>query len=280
MKIAVLSGKGGTGKTFVAVNLAATAGRGSYIDCDVEEPNGRLFFTPQPLKTLPVTTFVPTFDLTKCDGCRRCVDFCHFHALGFVRRQPRLFADLCHACGGCQLVCGSQAVGRRPVVLGELEIGRWRQLQVITGQLLPGKHTGVPVIRAALQHADPDSGWTFIDCPPGSACPVMESLQPADYCILVAEPTAFGLHNLQMVHQLAQLLQKPCGVVINKAGDTPYQPLEDFCTAYNLPVLARIPFARQRAGQIADGQIAVLQDHSLAQLFAGLLERIASEVTP
>jgi len=272
MKIAVLSGKGGAGKTFVAVNLAAAANRAVYIDCDVEEPNGHLFFKPEACTETTVTTPLPQFDADKCIGCRKCVDFCRFNALIFIRNLPRVFSEVCHACGGCSLVCPTDAVTETARPVGHIIQGRHKGVQVISGFLNPGEASGIPVIEAAIAAADPASPLTILDCPPGSACSVMESVSDSDYCILVAEPTAFGFHNFRMVHELAALLGKPCGVVINKQ-DTPYPPLEEYCAEQGLPILARFPYSRQLAELTAQGRIAAEENKDCALLFSRILQQ-------
>ena len=216
MKIAVLSGKGGAGKTFTAVNLAAAAEKSVYIDCDVEEPNGHLFFKPQEIQKEEVTTKLPEFDPEKCNGCKACVELCKFHALIYIKEKPKVFQEVCHACGGCSLVCPNQAVREKERQVGMLEMGSHGDIRVITGILNLGEASAVPVIKKALQKGNSKEKNIIIDCPPGSACSVMESIEDADYCLLVAEPTAFGFHNFCMVHELAGILGKPCGVVINK----------------------------------------------------------------
>ncbi len=271
MKIAVLSGKGGAGKTMVAVNLAVTAGKATYIDCDVEEPNGRLFLKPEPVSREPVCTLLPEFDSEKCTGCRECVSHCQFHALIYIREKPQVFPEVCHSCGLCSMVCPEGAVREVPKVVGQVETGRRGETTVVTGILNPGEASGIPVIHRALEKAGEET--TIIDCPPGSACSVMESIQGADYCLLVAEPTAFGFHNFQMVHTLATLLKKPCGVVINKM-EAPYEPLERFCTEKGLAVLARIPYTRQGAKAISEGQLLSSADPETAALFRGILRQI------
>ena len=210
MKIACLSGKGGAGKTLTAVNLAAAAEKAVYIDCDVEEPNGRLFFRPDHVVTETVCSLLPEFDAGACTGCRECVQFCRFHALMYVKDKPMVFSEVCHSCGGCSLVCPKKAITEKKKPIGILETGDSQTVRVVTGILNPGEASGVPVIREALKKAE---GLTIIDCPPGSACSVMESVMDADFCILVAEPTAFGFHNFQMVCQLVSLLGKKmrCG---------------------------------------------------------------------
>ena len=270
MKIACLSGKGGAGKTFVAVNLAAAAGACTYLDCDVEEPNGRLFFQPDGVETRTVSTLLPAFDAQKCDGCKQCVQACRFHALIYIREKPMVFPEVCHNCGLCGMVCPQQAVTEMPKPIGTLEIGRHREVTVVTGILNPGEASGVPVIRQVLGQA---GERTILDCPPGSACSVMESITDADYCVLVVEPTAFGLHNFRMVYELASLLGKPCGVVINKQTE-PYEPLEAFCREHHLPVLERFGYDPALAAQLANAQIAVEQNPELRQRFEKLLDRI------
>lgn len=270
MKIACLSGKGGAGKTFVAVNLAAAAGKCTYIDCDVEEPNGRLFWKPEEVKREIVSTAIPIFDQEKCSGCRKCVDACRFHALMYIKEKPMLFSEICHNCGLCRMVCPENAVAESEKPVGILEIGHHGTIRVVSGILNPGEVSGVPVIRQALKQS---GELTILDCPPGSACSVMETIMDADICVLVVEPTAFGFHNFQMVYELAGLLKKPCVVVINKEMER-YEPLEQFCKEKNLPVLERISYDPKLSEQIAADQIAVECFPDVAVRFQNLLERI------
>lgn len=270
MKIAVLSGKGGAGKTFVAVNLASAAGRAVYIDCDVEEPNGRLFWKPEDVRVTPVGTLLPSFDAAGCTGCKKCVEFCRFHALLYIREKPMVFPEVCHSCGGCRIVCPEDAIRETPRQIGTLEEGRHGGVKVVTGILSPGEASGIPVIRQALKQAE---GLTVIDCPPGSACGVMESVMGADCCVLAAEPTAFGFHNFKMVHELAALLQKPCGVVVNKQA-APYPPLEDYCRDSGLPILDRIAYDPELGNLLADNRIAAEESPTWGERFRALLEKI------
>lgn len=271
MKIACLSGKGGAGKTLVAVNLAAAAGKATYIDCDVEEPNGRLFWKPQEVKEKVVSTLLPEFDSKKCTGCKKCVEFCRFHALMYVKEKPMVFSEVCHSCGGCKMVCPEGAITEKPKEIGHLELGVSGNIRVVTGVLNPGEASGVPVIREALQHGTEE--LVIIDCPPGSACSVMESVMDADFCVLVVEPTAFGFHNFQMVYELVTLLGKNCGVVINKQEEV-YQPLEDFCIEKQIPVLARIPYDKEIAAQAAEGEIVSYKNDNIRDVFREVLQKI------
>ncbi|MCD8121013.1 MAG: 4Fe-4S binding protein [Clostridiales bacterium] len=270
MKIAVLSGKGGAGKTYVAVNLAAVAGKCTYIDCDVEEPNGRLFWKPEDVQCATVSTLLPVFDAAKCTGCKEYVNACRFHALMYVREKPMVFSDVCHSCGLCQMVCPRQAITKAEKPIGVLEMGHHEAVTVVTGILNPSEASGIPVIRQALQQT---GNMTVLDCPPGSACSVMESIMDADYCVLVVEPTAFGFHNFQMVYELASLLKKKCGVVINKQTDV-YAPLEQFCRANRLPVLARIPYDSMLAERLAENEIAAECIPEQRKIFTDILEQI------
>lgn len=270
MKIACLSGKGGAGKTLAAVNLATAAGNAVYIDCDVEEPNGHLFLKPDRTEEVTVSALLPEFDPGRCTSCKKCVEFCRFHALMYIREKPMVFSEVCHSCGGCSLVCPENAVTEREKPVGRLQIGMAGDVKTVTGILNPGEASGIPVIREALKQAE---GLTIIDGPPGSACSVMESVMDADFCILVAEPTAFGFHNFQMVYELVTLLGRKCGVIINKE-ETPYEPLEDFCREHDLKILCRIPYSPRIGAMAAAGELVSRKDPELGRLFADVLKQI------
>ena len=280
MKIAVLSGKGGTGKTFVSVNLAACAPSALYLDCDVEEPNGHLFFKPEEVKTEKIYKLLPVYDPQLCDGCRKCVDFCRFHALAYIRDKLKVFTEVCHSCGGCMLVCPNNAIREEKVEAGHIEMGRYKEVDVVTGMMNIGEASGIPVIKGVLDQAEhTDREITIIDCPPGSACSVMESIEEADYCILVGEPTIFGLHNFEMVHELTELMEKPCGVVINKATEE-NSVLDDYCREKGIHILERIPYTQKNAALGAQGKIVSEEDPDMSVVFTNLLEKIRREVNP
>ncbi|MDO4573546.1 MAG: 4Fe-4S binding protein, partial [Clostridia bacterium] len=241
--------------------------------------NGRLFLKPDHVTTQAVTVRLPTFDESACTGCRKCVEFCRFNALVYVKNRPMVFSEVCHSCGGCGLVCPVGAVSEAEKPVGTVEWGQRGDIRVVTGCMNPGEASGIPVIQAALSQAAAVDELTVIDCPPGSACSVMESVQRADYCVLVAEPTAFGLHNFEMVYELVTLLHKPCGVVVNKA-DGGCAALDDFCKQQSVTVLRRIPYSEKLAELGAKGIVAAEADKEAAELFGGLLADIRKEARP
>jgi MinD superfamily P-loop ATPase len=279
MKIAVLSGKGGTGKTLVSVNMASASKRSVYVDCDVEEPNGYLYFKPEELEIENITLSIPVVNQARCNGCQKCVEFCNFNALAYTGKKLIVFDEVCHACGGCVMVCPEKALSERQRVIGEVKVGKTGDTWVLTGMLNPGEVSGVPIINRLLEKekAYENKGLTIIDCPPGSACSVMESIKEADYCLLVAEPTIFGSQNLQMVHELVQLFQKPHGVVLNKCLDDE-NPSEQYCLDKGVHILGRIPFDREIGRLNSNAQILVNENTTYKAMFDSLIARIRKEV--
>ena len=277
MKIAVLSGKGGTGKTLVSVNLAAAAKEAVYIDCDVEEPNGYLFFKPEKIDSEIVSIKMPYVDEKRCTGCRKCVDFCKFNALAYVGTKLHVFEDVCHSCGGCVLLCPEKALSERDKVIGEVQKGVSENVTVITGILNTGEASGIPIIKKLLDDKNEGKSVTFIDCPPGSACIVMESIKDADYCILVAEPSLFGVHNLAMVYDLIKLFKKPHGVVLNKClnGEN---PSETFCIEKGIKILGKIPFDKELGTLNSNALISVRESETYRDMFSSLLQTVTKEV--
>jgi MinD superfamily P-loop ATPase len=277
IRIAVLSGKGGTGKTLLSVNLAAVADSAKYIDCDVEEPNGHLFFKPEKIQEQAITVKIPEVDQSRCDGCRICVDFCMFNALALVDKKLMLFDEICHSCGGCALLCPQKALTEKDKVIGRIQSGVSERVTIKSGFLNPGEASGVPIIEKLLSDAAENNDCPiFIDCPPGSACIVMESIKDADYCVLVAEPTLFGVHNLNMVYELVKLFDKPFGVVLNKCLEGE-NPAEKYCVEKNIKILGRIPFDKELGKLNANGQIAARESSKYKELFFVLLQKIAKE---
>ena len=279
LTIAVLSGKGGTGKTLVSVNLAAAAKTAVYLDCDVEEPNGHLFFQPQITSEETVSAKIPLIDYDRCNGCRTCVDFCKFNALAFIKNKPVLFKDVCHSCGGCMLFCPQKAISEEEKNVGAIQSGMSGRVRVYTGCLNAGEASGIPIIKELLKKNSAETALSvFIDCPPGSACSVMESVKDADYCVLVAEPTVFGVHNLKMVCDLVEVFHKPHGVVLNKCLEEE-NPAEEFCKEHRVTILGRIPFDSKLGSISSSAKIAVRQNDRYRELFSKLLHTIIEEAS-
>lgn len=289
MNIAVLSGKGGTGKTLLSVNMAAASEAATYIDCDVEEPNGYLFFKPEEIVEENVSVKIPEVDKELCSGCRKCVDFCKFNALAFIKKAPIVFGDICHSCGGCSLLCPENAITEKDKVIGKIEKGKSQGIDVYTGILNTGEVSGVPIIEKLLEEnrkskssaiknsATGNEKLSIIDCPPGSACIVMESIKDADFCVLVAEPTAFGAHNLEMVYELVSLFGKSFGVVLNKCLDGE-NPSEEFCKEKGIKILGRVPFEKELGELNSNAKIAARESEKYNKLFKNILETVKGEV--
>jgi len=277
VKIAILSGKGGTGKTLVSVNLSVAAKKSLYIDCDVEEPNGHLFFKPKYITSSEVTIKMPYVDQKLCIGCRACVDFCKFNAIAYIYNKTLFFEDICHSCGGCMLVCPNNAINEREKVIGKIETGFYEDVKVMTGILNPHEVSGVPIIKTLIDNSKKETLLTFIDCPPGSACIVMESIKDADFCLLVAEPTIFGVHNLNMVRELVELFNKPYGVILNKCVNE-INPAEQYCIDNNIKVLGKIPYNNEIGFFNSNGQIIVKKSEEYHNLFTSLLNTIIKEI--
>lgn len=275
MKIAVLSGKGGTGKTFVSVNLAFVADNSNYIDCDVEEPNGHLFFKPKIVNSEKVYVKIPIIDNDRCSGCRKCIEFCKFNALAYIKDKVFVFEEICHSCGGCTLLCPEKAISEKDKEIGEILEGVFNNSNIYTGILNTGEQTGVSIIKKLLNIVD-DKPYTFIDCPPGSSCSVMESIKDTDYCILVAEPTLFGVHNFNMVHNLVKIFNKPFGAVLNKCLDEE-NPAEEYCKKNNIKILSKIPYENE-LGKLNSNAEIVSQHQKYYSIFSSLLNTIKEEV--
>lgn len=278
MKIAVLSGKGGTGKTLLAVNLAAVEKTSTYIDCDVEEPNGHLFFKPNDLRREEVSVKIPKVEEELCNGCRECVEFCNFNALAYTGKSLIVFDEICHSCGGCTIICPQKALWEREKVIGKIERGISNNVTIYTGLLNIGEASGIPIIKELLNKSNREiEKTTIIDCPPGSACIVMESIRDADYCILVAEPTVFGVHNLKMVYELVKLFKKPFGIVLNKYINEE-NPAQIFAIEENIKILASIPFDSEIGEINSKGEILVNKSEKYNKVFSSLLEKVKEEV--
>jgi MinD superfamily P-loop ATPase len=245
MIVTVASGKGGTGKTSVAVNMALSIGNVQLLDCDVEEPNTHLFLNPKINTTQLVTVSVPIVNEKLCDHCGKCADFCQYNALFVGSDKVLVFPDLCHSCGGCALVCPKEAIGEDQHKIGTLKLGSTDDLELVYGELEVGEPMSVPVIREVKRHIVKDKN-VILDSPPGTSCPVIQTVKDSDFCILVTEPTPFGLHDLKMMIQVLESMRIPFGVVINRAGVGDSRVYE-YCEEKGIPILLEIPYERRIA---------------------------------
>jgi len=286
MNLAVASGKGGTGKTLVATSLALVAaerGRCAFLDVDVEAPNAALFLYPRFDKHLAVERLVPRVDEARCTHCGRCSEVCQYHAIAALPKKTLVFPEICHSCGSCARQCPEEAIHEAPETIGSLDVG-WVDggLAFAQGTLEIGEAMAPPVIRAAKRYAR-EAGWDktdllILDAPPGTACPVVEALKGADAALLVTEPTAFGLHDLQLAVDVArEMLSLPVAVLINK--DRPDETgIDEYCRTQRIPVLARIPLDRRIAVAYSSGIPLVRAFSEYREVFAAVhqnLERLA-----
>jgi MinD superfamily P-loop ATPase len=273
MIISVASGKGGTGKTMVATNLAASIATDvQLLDCDVEQPNAHLFIRPVLDASATVTTPAPEICLDLCDRCGKCADLCEFNAIAVAGETVMVFEELCHSCGGCMAVCPAKAITEKGRELGVLQKGHRNGIEFIHGKLRVGEAMSPPLIKRVLASADPTE-LTIVDAPPGTSCPVIETMKPADFLLLVTEPTPFGLYDLKLAVEAARIMNTPCGLVINRsdAGD---QSVKEYAAAEDIPVLMEIPFDRRIAEAYARGDLLVEVDPEWRDQFLDLYQRI------
>jgi MinD superfamily P-loop ATPase len=271
--ISIASGKGGTGKTTVATNLAATIGSGvQLLDCDVEEPNAHLFLNPVFTDSSEITTPVPQVNENKCTYCGQCSEICQFKAIVVVGEAVLTFPELCHSCGGCQLVCPEKAITEKERPLGILQRGHRNGLDFIHGKLRVGEAMSPPLIEKVRNAAQPDK-LTIIDAPPGTSCPVIAAMKGADFVLLVTEPTPFGLHDLELAVGAVKILDIPCGLVINRAGLGDGR-VHEYAQRENLPVLMEIPFDRGIAEAYSRGELIIESMPEWKCRFRQLYQRI------
>ncbi|RUM87797.1 MAG: (4Fe-4S)-binding protein [Thermodesulfatator sp.] len=269
-RVVVASGKGGTGKTLVATNLAWVA-EAQIVDCDVEEPNVHLFFQVRREKRLPVKVWLPEINEEKCDYCGRCAEVCRFHALLIFPRQVFLFEEFCHSCGVCEYVCPVKAIGRRLKEIGEVRKGRAGKVTYIGGVLQVGEPRGTPVIKALKQEIDP-SVPSILDAPPGTSCLAMEAVKGADLCLLVVEPTPFGLADAALAVEAFKKLGVKMAALINRSDLG--EGAEEFCRHHGLEILGRIPLDRKIAEVYTEGLLVAEELPRYQELFSQVWEGI------
>ena len=284
MIIAVASGKGGTGKTTIATSIALSVSGAQYLDCDVEAPNSHILLTPEFTRETDAVLHGPEMDESLCDGCGICQEICEFNALtvipGLNGGSARVlrFDSLCHGCGACTVLCPRKAIREVPRPIGTIRSGYAQNIdgesfKYIEGSLNSGETLSPPIIRQVKSYTDPEK-TVIIDAPPGTSCPVVASIRDADYCILVTEPTPFGLHDLTLTVELTRELGIPAGVIINRSdvGDT---AIEEYCYGHDIPVLMKIPFRKDIAHGYANGIPLVRQYPEYRSQFTELFQPIS-----
>jgi MinD superfamily P-loop ATPase len=276
MKIAIVSGKGGAGKTTVATNLAYLAARRglkvSYLDCDVEEPNGSLFLRPDKTTSSPIGLLVPRVDQEMCSLCGRCESICRFSAIVCLGNQVLVYPEMCHSCGGCFLVCRDRAITETFRETGKLETGIVENINVITGRMNVGEALSPPLIRE-VKKAAPDSELEIRDAPPGTSCPAVETILGTDFVLLVAEPTPFGFHDFKIAAEMLQTFGLPFSAVINRAG-VGDNSIHSFCQQNQIEILETIPDNRKVAESYSRGLLACREVPQFHSLISNLLDKI------
>jgi len=274
--ISIASGKGGTGKTTIATNLAVALEEPvTLLDCDVEEPNAHLFLKPTLYRRMDFFVEVPEIDLARCTFCGKCQEICQFNAIGILPDTALTFPELCHSCGGCFLVCPEGAVLSSQRLMGTVEIGDRGPVHFVHGRLRVGEAMAPPLIRRVRQEAT-DDGLTIIDAPPGTSCPVVTALWGSDLVIMVTEPTPFGLNDLELAVGAGRAMNIPMGLVINRA-DMGDRRVHDFAARENLPILLEIPFDRNVAETYAWGKLLVEALPEWRGMMRALFARIQEE---
>jgi MinD superfamily P-loop ATPase len=251
MIVSVASGKGGTGKTSVAVNMALSVGNVQLLDCDVEEPNAHLLLHPDMHSTEPVYVLVPHINEELCLHCEECAKFCQYNALFASPEKILFFPELCHSCGGCTLSCPRQAITEEKRRIGALKFGSAGNVELVYGELDVGEPMAVPLIKAVKKQIEDDKN-VIIDAPVGTSCPVIETVRETDFCVLVTEPTPFGLHDLKITVQVLRKMKVPFAVVVNRAGIGD-KKVYTYCKEEKIPILLEIPYQRKIAELYSKG---------------------------
>jgi len=280
MQIAIASGKGGTGKTTVATNLAWTIAsigdKVSYIDCDVEEPNGHIFLKPRIDTTQKATMDYPVVVEETCISCGKCAEICQYKAIILLGENPLVFPEMCHACGGCMLVCPVDAITYEKREIGVIETGQSNGVGFMHGMLKIGQVMSPPLIKQVKGHI-PEDGVTIIDAPPGTSCPVIESVRGADYVLLVTEPTPFGLNDFKLTVEVIEKLNIPYGTFINRS-DVGTQDTVKFCEKNRISILSSLPDDRRIAEAYSKGIMVSEAFSEIRELFSVLYDDLKRKV--
>jgi MinD superfamily P-loop ATPase len=274
MIISIASGKGGTGKTTIAVNLALSLPKGTVqlIDCDVEEPNSHLFLKPSIHRVTSVGIPVPRIDESKCTYCGKCAKVCEYHAIAVILKNVLVFDELCHGCGACSYLCPDKAIFEVEREIGIVQEGNSDGILFANGVLNVGEPMASPLIRKVKENIQKEK-IVILDAPPGTACPVIETVKGSDFCLLVTEPTPFGLNDLELAVGMLETLGIPMGVLVNKA-DIGDRKVWDYCNSQNIPVLMEIPMDRQIAESYSKGIPIVAENSFYVPQFLTLFEKV------
>lgn len=280
MIISIASGKGGTGKTLVATSLALSLkdnGKVQLIDCDVEEPNDHIFLKPTFTKKEMVSIPIPKVDEEKCTHCGKCAEVCAYNAIASMKKKVLVFPELCHGCGACSYLCPEDAISEIDKEVGVVEIGYSDSIQFAHGKLNVGEVMAPPVIRKVKELINPEC-TVIIDVSPGTSCPVVESIRGSDFCLLVTEPTPFGLNDLILAVEVLRKLDIPSGVVLNRVG-VGDKKVEEYCLRENIPIMLTIPLDTQIASYYSRGIPLVEGIPQWREHFLELFEKVNEKVT-